>query len=300
LRSPKERWKKRSLEARILSVHSSYCDASCGARVVRCAFRGRLRRESEVHAGDVVDLLEKGGDLVIDRVRERKNLLVRPAVANVDQAVVVTAITQPLVDLLYVDRLLVHLEAQDVGAAICINKNDIEDPAKVAWLRTVYEKAGYPAVVTSAVTGEGLESLVRVMQGKNVVLAGASGVGKSKILSTLLSLDLLTATLSRRSRGRQTTKGVTLYRVGDSGFLADTPGFSRLDIVGCRPEELSYYYREMTQLIPLCHFPRCLHRTEDLCEVRKAVSEGRIGEERYRSYLSLLEECQLNEKRKYE
>lgn len=253
-----------------------------------------------MYAGDIVDLLEKRADVVIDRVRDRKNLMIRPAVANVDQAVVVTAVTQPPIDLLYVDRLLVHLEAQDIEAAVCINKSDVEDRARVGWLRAVYEKAGYPVVVTSAVTCEGLESLVRVMQGKNVVLAGESGVGKSKILSALLNQNLLTAALSRQSHGRHTTKGVTLYRAGDSGFLADTPGFSKLDVIDCKPEDLGYYFREMTDLIPGCHFPRCLHRTEDLCEVRRALSEGRIGEERYRSYLGLLAECQMKEKRKYE
>lgn len=289
------------MEARILSVHSSYCDAAYGSENLRCSFRGRLRRENaDVHAGDVVELQDKRGDLVIDHILERKNLLIRPAVANVDQAIVVTAMRQPPVDLIYIDRLLVHLESRDIEAVVCINKSDIEDAAEIGRVRAIYEKAGYPAVVTSAVTGDGLKSLSQVMQGRNVVLAGASGVGKSKILSSLLRLDLLTATLSRQSRGRHTTKGVTLYRVGDSGFLADTPGFSKLDVIDCEPEELCYYYREMTGLVPLCHFPRCLHKTEDLCEVRKAVSEGRIGEERYRSYLRLLGECQLKEKRKYE
>ena len=93
---------------------------------------------------------------------------------------------------------------------------------------------------------------------------------------------------------------VVLGAVGGSGFLADTPGFSKLDVVECEPEKLSYYYREMTDLVPLCHYPRCLHKTEDHCEVRKAVSDGRIGDDRYKSYLKLLEECQEKGKRKYE
>ncbi len=289
------------MEARILAVHSAYCEAAAGTRTVRCSFRGRLRRESaDVYAGDLVVLQDKGKDLVIDRVLQRKNLLPRPAVANVDEAIVVTAITRPPIDLLYVDRLLVHLESQDIEAVVCVNKTDIEDGREVARVRAIYEKAGYPTAETSAVTGFGLSGLVSAMQGKNVVLAGASGVGKSKILSALLEKELETGTLSRMSRGRHTTKGVTLYRVGETGFLADTPGFSRLDVIDCEPENLSYYYREMTELVPLCHYPRCLHKTEDLCEVRKALSEGRIGEERYRNYLSLLVESQERGKRKYE
>ena len=279
------------MEARILSVHSSYCQAVSGDRTLLCSFRGRLRRDGvEVHAGDLVELRKKGDDLVIDRVLDRKNLIERPLVANVDQAVVVTAITSPAIDLLYIDRILVHLEARDIDAVVCVNKSDIEDPGEIRRIAAIYRGAGYPVVVTSAVSGDGLPLLVSAVQGKNSVLAGASGVGKSKMLSALLGLDLATRTLSRLGRGRHTTKGVTLYRIGASGFLADTPGFSKLDAVDCEPEELSYYYREMAELVPLCHFPRCLHKTEDLCEVRKAVAEGRIGEERYRSYLSLLGE----------
>lgn len=285
----------------MLSVHSSYCSAATGGETLRCSFRGRLRRDSTgVLAGDLVNLHGMGSDYVIERVLDRRNCLLRPAVANVDLAFVMTAITEPPLDLIYIDRILVHLEAQEIHAVICINKSDIEDGDEIRRVRTIYEKAGYPVVVTSAVTGEGLETLVEHMQGLVVILAGASGVGKSKLLSELLSRDLLTGELSRRSRGRHTTKGVTLYRAGGTGFLADTPGFSRLDVIDCEPHDLGYYYREMVHLVPLCHYPRCLHKTEEFCQVRNALAEGRIGEERYRSYLSLLEECLAKEKRKYE
>lgn len=287
--------------ARILSVHSSHCVAVSGSEAVRCSFRGRGRRESsDVYPGDLVELGQRGEDFVIERVSPRKNLLIRPQVANVDQVVLVTAITRPPYDLLYIDRVLVHLEARDIDAVICINKADVEDPAEVEHLRAIYSGAGYAVAVTSAMTGDGIPSLVQAIQGANAVLAGASGVGKSRILSRLTGNDLSTGELSRLGRGRHTTKGVTLYRVGESGYLADTPGFSKLDVVECEPEQLAYYYREMTELIPLCHYPRCLHKTEDLCEVRKALAEGKIGEERYRSYLSLLEECREKGKHKYE
>lgn len=268
---------------------------------VRCSFRGRGRRESsDVYAGDLVELLKKGGDFVIDRVLARKNLMVRPQVSNVDQVVLVTAITKPPYDLLYIDRILVHLEARDIDAVLCINKADVEDPVQVEWMRGVYSGAGYPVVVTSAMTGEGIPSLVQAIQGTNAVVAGVSGVGKSRILSRLAGIDLSIGDLSRLGRGRHTTQGVTLYRVGEEGFLTDTPGFSKLDVVECEPEKLGYYYREMTELVPLCHYPRCLHKTEELCEVRTAVGDGRIGADRYRSYLSLLEECREKGKHKYE
>lgn len=289
------------MEARILKVHSAFCEAALGAETVTCSFRGRLRKDSaDVRAGDLVVLEEKGGGFVIERVLPRKNAMVRPPVANVDQVFVVTAVTQPPLDLTYLDRLLVHLESSEIDGAVCVNKADVEDPEEVSRLLDIYRKAGYTAVSTSAVTGHGLMELKNAMQGKTVVLAGASGVGKSKILSALIGTDLETGTLSRASRGRHTTKGVTLYRIGESGFLADTPGFSRLDVIDCEPSKLGYYYREMVELVPLCYYPRCLHKTEDPCEVRKAVEEGRISEERYRTYLNLLEESQDKERRKYE
>jgi len=289
------------MEARILSVHSAYCEAAVGTRTVRCSFRGRLRRDSvDVRAGDMVALLENGDDLRIDKVLPRKNVMVRPAVANVNQVIVVTAITEPPLDLTYLDRLLVHLESSSIEGVVCVNKTDIEDQEQVSRVLRIYTQAGYTSVATSAITGEGLPELIAAMQGKAVVLAGASGVGKSKLLSAILNREIETGTLSRLSRGRHTTKGVNLYRIGESGFLVDTPGFSRMDVITCEPSKLSYYYREMAELVPLCHYPRCLHKTEELCEVRKGLSEGRIGEERYRTYLSLLEECQDKERRKYE
>ncbi len=282
-------------------MHSSHCDAAVGDRTVRCSFRGKLRRENaDVRGGDFVSLLEKGDDLRIERVLPRKNVLIRPMVANVDQVFVVTAITKPPLDLVYLDRLLVHLESQGIGGAVCVNKKDVEDPAEVARVLQIYTQAGYTAVATSAVSGDGLDAMVAAMQGKAVVLAGSSGVGKSKILSAILNRTLETGSLSKISRGRHTTRGVTLYRVGESGFLVDTPGFSRLDVIDCQPSDLSYYYREMTELVPLCHYPRCLHKTEELCAVRAAVADGRIGEDRYRTYLTLLEESLDKERRKYE
>ena len=282
-------------------MQSSTCVAALGERNVTCLFRGRLKLEDvAIYPGDFVELEEKQGGYQILRVAERKNFLIRPAVSNVDQVVVVTAITEPPLDLLYLDRLLVHLESRGIDAVLCINKSDIEDKEAISRVRAIYERAGYPVAVTSAATGEGLLGLVQGMQGKNVVLAGASGVGKSRILSFLLKTNLVVGDLSSKGRGRHTTKGVTLYRAGESGFLADTPGFSKLDVVDCRPEELSYYYREMADLVPLCHFPRCLHKTEDQCAVKRALAEGKIGEERYKTYLALLEECQIKEKHKYE
>jgi ribosome biogenesis GTPase len=288
------------LEGRVTAVHSSYCLVWVGGETVRCSLRGRLRHGSvQVIPGDLVRISRKKDQGLVEEVLPRKNSLIRPPVANIDRVVVVTAVTHPPIDLVYVDRILVHLESQDIDAVVCFNKVDIEDPDEVRRLSAVYEKAGYEVARTSAVTAEGLSDLVQRMQGRNVVFAGASGVGKSKILSSVTERDISTGRLSKIRRGRHTTKGVTLYPVEGGAFVADTPGFSRLDIVDCEPFSLGYYYREMIELAPLCHFPRCLHKTEELCAVREALAEGAIAPERYETYLSLLDECIEREKRKY-
>jgi ribosome biogenesis GTPase len=289
------------LEGRVIAVHSSYCLVWTGGETIRCSLRGRLRHISaQVAAGDLVRVRRRDGENLIEEVLPRKNYLIRPPVANVDLVVVVTAVTHPPIDLTYIDRILVHLESQDIEAVVCLNKADIEDPQEVRRLRDIYRKAGYDVVITSALSGEGISELVGKMRGQNVVLAGASGVGKSKILSAITQEDISTGRLSKIRRGRHTTKGVTLYAAQGGAFIADTPGFSRLRIVECEPPNLGYYYREMTDLVPLCHFPRCLHKTEESCAVREALLEGKIAPERYETYLRLLDECLEREKYKYE
>ncbi|HHW19115.1 MAG TPA: ribosome small subunit-dependent GTPase A [Firmicutes bacterium] len=286
---------------RVLSVHSSECRVAVGEDVVSCFLRGRLRFEDDqVYAGDLVEVSQKERRWVIEKVMPRKNFLIRPPVANVDQAVVVTAITEPPLDFVYIDKILVHLEASNISAVICVNKQDIEDPKEVERVSEVYRKAGYPCVVTSAVTGFGLHDLSRYLESKVTVLAGQSGAGKSKILSALLGVGLLTQGLSRLGRGRHTTKWVSLFRAGRQGYVADTPGFSKLDLIDVEPYELSYYFREMAPYVPLCHFPRCLHKSEDRCRVKEALAAGEISRERYKSYLTLLEESTERAKRKYE
>ncbi len=292
----------RLLVGRVLTVYSAHCDVLIGERVVRGLLRGRLRigKNKDVYPGDLVEVEVSGGVHAVMQVLSRRNLLIRPPVANIDQAVVVTAVTWPAIDRVGLDRLLVHLEAQDIGGAVCVNKSDLEDPDAVLVLKEVYSCAGYPVFVTSALEGTGLDSLLGYLAGRVTILAGQSGVGKSRLLTALLGIGLETGELARTGRGRHTTKGVTLYRVKGGGLLADTPGFSKLTGIDCEPHNLAYYYPEMIELAPRCHYPRCLHKSEENCAVRDAVASGAVSKERYETYLSLLEESLERVKRKYE
>lgn len=285
-------------------MRSDGCLVSVGADVLRCGWRGKLRYESQkVLAGDIVEVEGVSGAWVVSRVLPRKNALTRPPFANVDQVIVVLSVVQPEVDPVVADRLLVALEREGISGVVCINKSDLchDATADVARkLIEVYKIAGYPTALTSAVTGEGLDTLAGFLKGKVTVLAGPSGVGKSLLISKLTGKWQAVGDLSKIGRGRHTTKWVSLLPVGDDGYLADTPGFQKVDLVSVEPEKLSYLFREMADLAPLCRFPRCLHKTEPGCRVKEAVSEGTVAELRYQNYLRLLEECLEAWKRRYE
>jgi len=290
------------LIGRVLSVHSSECKVAVGEEVVSCSFRGRLRLEdAQIYAGDMVHVFRSADSYLIERVNQRKNLLVRPPVANVDQAIVVTAITQPPLDLAYIDRILIQLEYEEIEGILCINKQDLEDQNEIDRVKRIYSDAGYKCVVTSAATGYGLDELADLFRGKVTVFAGQSGVGKSKLISALLGVELLTGELSQAlRRGRHTTRWVSLLRTPGDGYVADTPGFSRIDLVDVEPHELSFLYPEFREHAVLCHFPRCLHKTERRCAVLEALDRGEIPRERHDNYLTFLEELIERAKRKYE
>jgi ribosome biogenesis GTPase len=291
-----------TVTGRVLAVQSAFCSIMTDKGVLRCSLRGRLRLRSELDVvpGDFVEVTHSHDTFVVERVLPRKNLLMRPEIANVEQAVVISAATKPPIDFTHLDKILVQLERWDIAAVVCFNKADIEDKDMLERYSCSYKKAGYPTLLTSAVTKEGMEDLKQFLSGKVTVLAGASGVGKSRILSELLSLDLETGSLSKLGRGKHTTKGVTLYSVKGNGFLADTPGFSKIDLVDTEPEDLCYYYPEFLDYIPLCHYPRCLHKTEDKCAVKEALAIGKISRRRYDTYLALLDEALEKVKHKYD
>ena len=283
------------LEGRVLSVRSDGCLVSVGDNTLRCGWRGRLRYEDQrVLAGDIVEVEGGCGVWVVSKVLPRKNALIRPPFANIDQVVVVLSIVDPEVDPVIADKLLIATEREGISGAICINKSDLYHDATADTARKVidaYKTAGYPTALTSAVTGEGLDTVAGLLKGKVSVLAGPSGVGKSLLMSKLTGRQQAVGDLSRTGRGRHTTRWVSLLPVGHDGYLADTPGFQKVDLVDVEPEKLGYLFREMAELAPLCRFPRCLHKTEPGCRVKEAVAQGTVAGLRYENYLRLLEEC---------
>lgn len=274
--------------------------------IVRLRARGLFKKHGlSPLVGDRVRFERTEGheDGRIVEVYDRVNELVRPPIANVDQAVVIFSVRQPDLSLPLLDRFLVQCEHSGVEIVICLSKVDLcADKACVeAYEETMrmYERIGYPVIAVSVKDGRGLERLRNKLDGKISVFAGQSGVGKSSLLNALLpGLELATGAVSRKSgRGRHTTRHVELLRVGRSGFVADTPGFSQLDFAGVEAEQLAGSFREFREPGERCKFRGCLHREEPGCAVLEAIEQGDISASRYRNYLQFLQEIQ--EKRRY-
>ncbi len=263
---------------------------------MECRPRGRLRYlEEKVLTGDVVRVSRAGPGLgAIDEILPRKNALARPPVANVDQVVVVFAFHEPELDLSLVDRFLVLASAADLTAVLCLNKVDLATQAEVEAVRQVYEGLGYPFAAASAKTGRGLPELRARLAGKTSVLAGPSGVGKSSLLNALdPGLGLKTGDVSRKiRRGTHTTRHVALIPTGREGLVADTPGFTQLELANMKPADVAWHFPELAALASGCRFSGCIHRAEPGCRIKEAVAQGVIDAGRYQRYLSLLGEAE--------
>lgn len=279
--------------------YSGFYYVKSGERVWECKLRGRFRlKHQSFLPGDLVKFTPTGESTgVIEEVLPRHSELVRPPVANVDQAVIVMAMTSPEPDLFLLDRFLILVEASCLQSLICFNKADLASPERRQELIGLYAQY-YRVIATSAVTGEGVDLLKEELKGKISVFAGPSGVGKSSLLNAVNpGLGLKTGTVSDKiKRGRHTTRHVELLELPFGGFVADTPGFSVLDLPEMKREELPLYYPEMGNLPP-CRFTTCLHNQEPGCSVKEAVAVGEIDRRRYEHYLAFLAEVIEKERR---
>ena len=271
--------------------------------VTECRARGGFRQQAlKPLVGDNVEILltrEDPGTGRIETLLPRKNELIRPAVANVDQALIVVAAQHPAFHPGLLDRFLLWMNYQAVPVIVGINKIDLDTDGQERKIREIYRDAGVRLLSFSAETGQGLEALEEQLRGKTTVLAGASGVGKSTLLNRLLAENAMeTGQLSERlGRGRHTTRHAEIFCFAENSFLCDTPGFSSLDLPEIEEDRLRYYYEEFRQPEQNCAFRDCLHGKEKGCAVREAAEAGQIAAPRYESYCRLLEE--LRSRKKY-
>ena len=279
-------------QGRIVRSLSGFYDVQTAEGLVTCRARGILRRQgSSPLTGDLVEITVEHGRGMVEKILPRKNSFIRPAVANIDALVVFAANVNPVTEPYLIDRVAAIAGDQEVPVILCVNKCDL-DPAPD--LVDIYEKAGFTVIRTSAETGEGVEDLRKLIEGKLTAFTGNSGVGKSSILNRLApELNLATGEVSEKlGRGRHTTRHVELYRLGESTYVADTPGFSSFDTDQMElilKENLQYAFPDFAPFIGKCRFDDCSHRREPDCAVRTALEEGRIGKSRYDSYRKLYE-----------
>lgn len=234
----------------------------------------------------------------ITEIGARENALIRPAVANVDQALVIFAAARPKPNFNLLDRLLLMMKYQEVRSVICFNKTDIVTEEQLQDMADVYESCGYPVLFTSAREKTGVEELLKLLKNKTTVVAGPSGVGKSSLVN-LMQQDtrMETGAVSEKiERGRHTTRHSQLIPIDRESFILDTPGFSSLYVPDMEENELQSYFPEFAPYEPYCRFQGCLHLKEPVCGVKQALAEGKISEGRYENYRQILEEIRSRKK----
>lgn len=310
------------VEGVVVSQQANFFYVKAGDEEIACHMRGRLKKAGETPlVGDRVTVVleplvpgeplppPREGSLMlpeamvrgirkgfIDAIAPRTHVLERPAIANVDQLLIVMSADSPPFSPFLLDKFLVVAKKSGLDPAIVINKRDLVPPERLAEIVGLYTRLGYPVFATQA-TPEGVRDLAAGLAGKTTVLAGPSGVGKSSLVNALHpGLALHTSEVSTKlGRGRHTTRHAQLHPVphAPGALLADTPGFSFVALDGVGPAELGWHFPEMAPHIPACKFPSCLHVHEPQCAVKEAPD---VAPERYESYLRLIEECQAWER----
>ena len=292
------------MQGRIIKGIAGFYYVKCGNQLIyECKAKGIFRKDrkkplvgDEVRM-DVIDEEKRLGN--ITEMLPRKNELIRPAVANIDQALVIFAAASPEPSLGLLNRFLILMEHSGIDTVICFNKADLADEEKKKKLAAIYESAGYRVFFTCAGQGRGLEPVKEFLKGKVTTVAGPSGVGKSTLINCLQSETVMeTGEISEKiERGKHTTRHSQLIALDTQTYIFDTPGFGSLSVSDLLPEELQQCFPEFAKYQGDCRFLGCAHINEPDCGVKQAVMAGEISTERYNDYVSLYTECK--NKRRY-
>ena len=291
-----------------------------GSGVVNCKMRGVIRLKGRrctnpVAVGDIVQVENKSGDApVVASIEPRKNYIIRRSsnlskefqiiAANLDQAVLVVTLTNPVTSTTFVDRFLATAEAYQVPAMLAFNKVDLHDTdelkGQLLYLKDLYENIGYPVVAMSAATGDGVEDLRRHLAGNMSLLSGNSGVGKSSIINLLVpDANVRVGDVSQtHHKGMHTTTFSELLDLPGGGAIIDTPGVKAFGTIDFERAQVAHYFPEIFRISDDCRFNNCTHTHEPGCAVLDAVERGDISPTRFASYLSILDEDPNNKYRK--
>lgn len=264
-------------------------------KIYSCKAKGVFRKEGikPVIGDDVtIDVISESdleGNII--EIAGRKNQMIRPAVSNIDQALIVAALKNPDPNFYMLDKLILHFKQQDIPIILCFNKEDIAGKDSVSEYISLYEGSGIKTIVTSAGTNQGIDELKALLDNKTTCIAGPSGVGKSTIINSLQdNVCMATGDISNKlKRGKHTTRHSEIIPISHETYIIDTPGFTSIDVFNISHDELKDYYEEFKPY-ENCYFTPCSHIHEPKCGVRDALSEGRISKARYDNYCHIYEE----------
>lgn len=279
---------------RVIKVETDRYTVETDNGTVVCYARKKVKRNSDIVVGDFVELENSDGVLTVKRVLERKNSLIRPSIANIDN-IIMTIAPIPEPDFYLVDKMLINCARKNIGFIICVNKTDLDD----GFLQKVTEQYGADVKIISVCAKDNeISQLTQALKGRFSCFAGQSAVGKSSMINALHGEQIAkSGELSGNNRGKNTTTRATLYKLDEGTFIADTPGFGLLDVFDVEYDELDLYYSEYVELSRNCKYHRCMHVNEPGCEVKRRIVEGTLNKDRYERYIQTYNE--LKTKKKY-
>ena len=292
------------LKGIVLSNISNLYKVEVNNKIYDCSARGKIKNtDLSPVAGDIVtielqDEEEKVG--VIEDIKERKNYIKRPKMANLSQIILVISMKMPKPDLLLLDKQLVYAEYMNIRPIICLNKIDLENEDRIDKIYELYKSIGYDVIKTNAKEEIGVEEIKKCLENNITAFSGNSGVGKSTLINGIMGENITEeGNISHKNKkGKNTTTQVNLYKIKENSYIADTPGFSTFDVNEIEKEELDKYFVEFKDYLNQCEYADCSHIKEERCGIKKGITEGKISKERYDRYCQIYEELK-NKKKVY-